>query len=104
MGEERRDLERADEAETRNIGGLHCSDIASFKGDSPGGRRDEFRQHIKAGGLARTVWAYQGVERAGPYAQGDVTNPAKFAEAFAGGLRAGKMRRNQPPPPPNRHP
>ncbi len=86
VGKNRRNLERAHEAETRHIGRPHRGDVAAVERDSPGARRDEFGQHIEAGRLAGAVRPNQGVNRPALDAQGDVADCAEIAEALAKAL------------------
>ena len=79
----RRDLERAHEAEPRDVRRPHRGDVAAVERDSPRGRRDEFGQHVEAGRFAGAVRADQGVDRSALDAQRHVADGAEIAEALA---------------------
>ena len=87
MGEHRRNLERPDEPQPRNIGRLEISDVAPVERDPTAGRRDEFRQHVETGRLARAVRPDQRVDRPTLDAQRNVTDRAEITEALAKAFR-----------------
>ena len=86
MRKHRRDLERAHEAEPRDVRRPHRGDVAAVERDSPRGRRDEFGQHVEAGRFASAVRADQGVDRSALDAQRHVADGAEIAEALAEAL------------------
>src|SRR6187455_2139089 len=55
MGKYRRDLERAHNAETRDIGRRHAGDVLTLVEDAAFGRRQEFGEKVEAGRLAGAV-------------------------------------------------
>ena len=87
MREHRRNLERADEPEPRDVGGLEIGDVAPVERDPTAGRRDEFRQHVETGGLARAVRPDQRVDRPALDAERNVADRAEIAEALAEAFR-----------------
>src|SRR3984885_3915684 len=83
MRKYRRNLERADEPQPRHISRLQIGDVAPIEGDPPARRGDEFRQHVKKSGLARTVRSDEGMDRPTPNAEGNIADRAEIAEALA---------------------
>ena len=49
--------------------------------------RDEFRQHVEKGGLARAVRSDERVDRPAPNAEGNIADRAEIAEALAEAFR-----------------
>src|SRR5207237_10776555 len=64
MRKHRRDLKRAHQPPPRDIGRTSGGDVVAAVIDSPGARFEELGQQVEDGGLARTVWADQGMDRA----------------------------------------
>ena len=87
MGEHRRNLERPDEPQPRDVGRLEIGDVAPVERDPTAGRRDEFRQHVETGRLARAVRPDQRVDRPTLDAERNVADRAEITEALAEAFR-----------------
>ena len=62
MREHRRNLEAPHQAKARHFGSLHARDVAPFIANDTTRRRQEFRQQIKASGLAGAIRADQAMD------------------------------------------
>src|SRR6266850_2448467 len=100
MREYRRDLERADETEARDVGRPRAGDVPPVESDAPACRREEVRQQIEAGRLAGAVGPDQRVNGAAADAELHVLHrhePAKLLgqrlrleDDVVGHLRSGR--------------
>src|SRR5690606_25199084 len=70
-------LERTNQAKTRNIGRLHASDVGAIVGNLALRRRKELRQKVETGRLAGTVGSDQGMNIATTDLERDVVHGAK---------------------------
>ena len=86
MRKHRRNLERADQPQTGDVGGPNRGDVAVVEEDAARGRPDEFGQHVEAGRLARAVGTDQGVDRAAPDPEVDVAHRREIAERLTQAL------------------
>src|SRR4051794_15704162 len=80
MREHRRNLEAADQPETRDHGRLHPGDVAALEPDRAPRRRQEGGQQVEARRLAGPVRTDQGVDGARLDAQIDAVNGNEAAE------------------------
>ena len=78
--EHRRNLERAHQAPSRDIGRPRRRDVAPVIEDGPGGRFEELGQQIEHGRLAGAVRADQRMDRAAMHPQIDPLHRGKTAE------------------------
>src|SRR5665213_25786 len=76
----RRDLKRAPDAKPRDLGRRQRGDVVALEADTAAGRAEEFREQIKAGGLAGAVGSDQRVNGATRDAQIDAADGDKPGE------------------------
>ena len=76
----RRDLERAHQAETRDIGRRHRGDVLALIGDAPGGRLQELGQQVEARGFPGPVRTDQRVNMTTANPESDIANGKKPRE------------------------